>query len=512
MNDYEYLFENRADYRGCYEIPVVGVPGPGNIGNIPGTQNLSLSAGGLTGPPLGNLGAYLSARGVGLSPAGITALTPSAAQGLAVSVGTTIPFALVPHVEPIFSKLPLIGSQPSAPPPRPSPTPSGMAPHAPTVAPTVYNVGTSQFIFSGTPAQIAQQEAFARSVYGPQAATPLNPTVPPPPPSPPSPPPAAQPPPLNLPARILGRVGEIGGGLLGGYIAAQATESPFAITEGVQLGAQLGQEAGQLIGQQIGPPASYYANIGPQPQYSTQPTIQTPNYEMEGPINTQFPQASRVFQAKAQQPGFQFGNYCPTCDPTLMNDLRAQCPDCSPQELDQIVAQSVHGDEPREQILLRAQQQQLQKQVRSEQQTGEQQRITQRHTEIERLRSQERTATQTPQTMQQQLQEKQQLLEQIAQELQQLESQQPSTISQQPAQQPLPSQGGQPSQQGQPEVFHTISAREQASQQQLMRVEQQQASGQKPIKICFACESRRDALLFLNGESAGCSLMSEEDM
>ena len=132
-------------------------------------------------------------------------------------------------------------------------------------------------------------------------------------------------------------------------------------------------------------------------------------------------------------------------------------------------------------------------------------------------------------TLQQQLQQKQQLLDQISQELQQLESQQqqypmaqrqPTTPSgQQPFYVPPPppvTVGPSPTpigaQTGQQPMMQP------GGRQRLQQFPTQGQPGyqpdisQQPVQICFACESRKDALLFMNGETAACSLMSEQDL
>jgi hypothetical protein len=528
--------------RGCYEIPVVGVPGAigaqvatshgaGAAAGSPGSSNVGAGAG-------GGVAGYLAAKGVGvsgtLSNPTLSALTPEGAAALGVSIGTVITGGAASYILNNFripAAQPAIPTHPTPAPIAPSPAPAPLPTQRPiTVAPApapkpiVYTVGTHQLTLSaGTPAaQVrAAESQFSR----------------------------------NLAARSNVAAPELTSAPVSSPLSAQVAPAvpfpPLALGEGLEEIAQAGYEnffqpasnaivsqvgkalnypvtLGQQIGSMISPPASYQNYI--QAQQGNQQNVPTtvnqpgslPISPMLSPLNAQLPKATAAFQSKARQPGFVFGEYCPTCDPTIIPAIRSQCPDCSPDEIDQIVTQGVHGQEPREQILLRAQQQQLHHSIQVEQgqQTGQQ--ISQQQQQIERFRSNERLTQsgqmqQTPSTIKEQLEEKQALLEQISQELMDLENQQTAqqlpqgnvsreTSQSQKSTRPLTQQYA--SQAKQPLQVQT--AREAQNSRELTQLEQSKAEGKNPVKICFACESRQDALLFLNGEASGCSLMSEE--
>lgn len=174
--------------RGCFEIPVVGVPGAigaqvatshgaGAFTGSPGASNVGAGAG-------GGVAGYLAARGVGVNqgPSGLTltALTAAGAAALAVPIGTTItggaaqfvlshfqvppalpPPAIPPPPPPVIIA-PHVGPAPVRPAPLPAPAPRP----APLPIQTV-NVFGHSINLAGTPAQRAQALRAAEQIFAP---------------------------------------------------------------------------------------------------------------------------------------------------------------------------------------------------------------------------------------------------------------------------------------------------------------------------------------------------------
>lgn len=336
--------------------------------------------------------------------------------------------------------------------------------------------------------------------------------------TPPPPPPPPAPPPVFIAAPIPAALQEYEG-------AIQTVQGASdLITQGVQLVGQTGLNIGTAIGNTLtNLPASYLSYLSAQggPNVSRETISAQPGgvAPMRGPLNAQLPKATAAFMQKTGQPGFVYGNYCPTCDPTVMPAIRAQCPDCTPDEIDQIVTQSVQGGDERDQLLLRAQQYQLQHSITTEQSQQTQQQVSQQQTQIARYRQTEQQQqtgqqTQTAQQIQQQIAQKQALLDQIAQELQDLESGQPSAVGS--SQQPpavtgptVPQSSQYPITQSLTKPFQVATAREAAAAKQIA---QAASNPSNAVQICFACESQQDAIAFMNGESSSCSLMSTKEI
>lgn len=487
MTELDLLLAGVAQDRGCYQFPVVVGPISVLPPSAPGGHAL-VAAPGTPGTPSGQSGAQPSpgtgTLGPGPSPG---AGGPGGGGTIAVPTISTVPFLPPP---PTPRAQPFV---PPPPPPRPIAPPPPLPPPPPPPSPgppPFVNAPIPHSLQPYAPAIMVVQKASDLIQSGIQTA-------------------------IQAPQN-LGQV--LGQGLLSGL----STVSPYFLSQAPTSVSSLNNPPlgiGQPGAPALNPPPSYVNYVQQQGGFNPPPG---PGTE-PSPVPAQF--GSPVPSPGQVAPIFGQG-YCLECDPNFLQQLRSQCPDCSPQELHDIVSNRQPGDDPN-QFLLRAQQRQIGKSIKTEQGQQETEQISQQQQQIEQFRQAEQQSTQgqqSGQSIQQQIEQKQALLEQIAQELQQIQySQQASSTGQNqtvsPTQQSVSQFSQVPSnvsRETSTQPFTVMSPAAQAAQmgetQAQQAIEQQIGQQMHPIQLCFACESAHDGYLFLNGEKSACSVMSSKEI